>query len=664
MDLSIIIVNYNVKEFLLNLLDSLTKATKNFSAEIIVVDNASTDGSINLLNQKYPAVKTILNNENIGFGAANNKALKISKGKYIVLINPDTIVKEDTFVKLVDFFERHPEVGLAGCKVLNPDGTLQLACRRSFPGPWTSFTKVFGLSKLFPKSKLFAKYNLTYLDENKSYEVDAISGAFMMMKREVYETIGGFDTQFFMYGEDLDYCYRTQKAGYKVYYFSGTEIIHFKGESTKRSDLDETKMFYNAMHLFVKKHFSSSFIVSSILQTAIIVRKLVAFANVYKHAIAAMFLDFIFFVAALFFAEKIYKSSHWLGFPGFVKPWIYILPAVLQLVVSAFFGAYKKNSISILKSWASLILGFFILSSLTFFLKQFAFSRAVVLITYAFLFFMYPAWRILYKIFFSSGLTNASTNVRTLVVGTGEKAIDLVKKLKMDINSMTDIVGFISVEMNYVGSELNGYKVIGNIDGIRKIVKDKKIEKVIFSSNDLSFEKMFSVVSKCQGENVEFLVSGNEADYLVGKSMATQIDDVPLLKMYYNISSSTHKIIKAIADRVISLLILIFIYPFVYFFDKLGNSRNDFINFVLNVPKVFTGKMSLVGPKFNSYYKDLFMGKLGLSGLWYTENVDLADQSEINKLDLFYAKNQNLWLDLEILGKSFAKMFYKMEKKQ
>jgi len=201
-DITIIIVNYNVKEFVKNLLYSLHKALENYSSEIIVVDNASSDGSVEDIKEKFSYVNVIANDENVGFGKANNQGLEIAKGKYIVFLNPDTIVREDTFSKLIKFIKSNPDAGMATCKVLNPDGTLQLACRRGFPGPWTSFTKIVGLSKLFPKSKLFSKYNLTYLDENKINEVDAISGSFMMFTREVYEKVGGFDPQFFMYGED------------------------------------------------------------------------------------------------------------------------------------------------------------------------------------------------------------------------------------------------------------------------------------------------------------------------------------------------------------------------------------------------------------------------------------------------------------------------------
>ncbi len=397
-DISIIIVNYNVKEFLLNLIDSINKAAKGISSEIIVVDNASEDGSVEAIEKNYPGVILIKNKENLGFGKANNIGLERASGRYLLLINPDTIVKEDTLRKMISFFEEHPDAGMAGCKVLNPNGTLQLACRRSFPGPWTSFTKVTGLSALFPKSKLFARYNLTYLDENQTYEVDAISGSFMMIKREAYEKTGGFDPQFFMYGEDLDLCYRIQQNGYKVYYFHGTEIIHYKGESTKRSSIDETKVFYDAMHLFVKKHLSSSFVVEWILRFAIFIRRIFAFFNHFRLPIAASIMDFLIFTVSLYAAEKIYFSNTpWKGFPEQVKPFVYIVPGLVQAAISFLSGAYKRETISLLRSVIALFFGGVFLSAATFFLKQYAFSRAVVLITYAFSFFIFSLWRIIAK---------------------------------------------------------------------------------------------------------------------------------------------------------------------------------------------------------------------------------------------------------------------------
>lgn len=657
-DLSIIIVNYNVKEFLLNLLDSIGKAANNISIEIIVVDNASDDGSVDAIKEKYPDVILIQSSHNIGFGAANNLALERAKGKYFLLLNPDTIVREDTFKKMINFFEEHPECGIAGCKVLNPDGSLQLACRRGFPGPWTSFTKVMGLSKLFPKSRLFAKYNLTYLDENQTYEVDAVSGAFMMMRREVYEKIGGFDPQFFMYGEDLDLCYRAQKNNFKVYYVHSTEIIHYKGESTKRSSIDETKLFYDAMHLFVKKHFSSSFIVESILQLAILFRKLIAFANVYKLAIISILFDFIFLSTSVFLAEKIYSNEHWRGFPYYVIPWIYFAPALLQIFISAFGGAYRKNSISVLKSLITLFYGFIILSAITYFLKQFAFSRAVVLITYILAIIFFSLWRIVFKVVFKLGLLSDSKKARTLIVGSELNANELAVKLKSNITSLYQIVGFIGLSRKNIGGVINNYKILGSLDNLKRIISEQNIEKVIFSSGEISFDQIFAVVSECQGLNVEFMISGKELDYLVGKTSVTMLNDIPLLKIQYNISSFGHRITKQIFDFILSLiLILLLVYPFIYLLRRFTSKKDDFVEFMLQIPKVLKGEKSFVGPHSTSYYGDLYVGKPGLTGLWYVESLTPNDSEEMKSLDLFYAKNQNIWLDLEILGRTITKMF-------
>jgi GT2 family glycosyltransferase/lipopolysaccharide/colanic/teichoic acid biosynthesis glycosyltransferase len=660
-DLSIIVVNYNVKEFLLNLLDSLQKAVKNFSSEIIIVDNASDDGSVEAVQNKFPHVKLIVNEKNIGFGRANNLAMEIADGKYFLLINPDTIVREDTISQMIEFFENTPKAGIAGCKVLNSDGTLQLACRRSFPGPWTSFTKVTGLSTLFPKNRFFARYNLTYRDENQTYEVDAISGAFMMIRRKLYEQIGGFDKEFFMYGEDLDLCYRAQKAGLGVYYVHNTEIIHYKGESTKRSSLDETKVFYDAMHLFVRKHLSSSILVASILQMAIFFRKLIAFANVYRLSIFSIFADVVIFSFCIRIAEKIYASPHWPGFPSKYKPWVYLIPAFVQIIFSSISGAYKKNSLSNLKSFSSLIYGLVTISAATYFFKQFGFSRAVVLITYIICIITFMLWRVAVKMIFKIGLETNIRKSRTLIVGNEQKSEELAVKLRSTFTRLYHVIGFIGLTRKSIGEIIGGYKILGTVDNIKKIIGDEKIDRVIFASEDLSFNQMFTVVSICQGENVEFLVAGKELDYLVSKSSITMLEDIPLLKVNYNISSFTSRWTKRLLDLMLGILILFLVYPFIYLFQKFTSKKSSFTQFILSVPYVILGEKSFVGPKNFSYWAELYVGKIGLTGFWFIENISMSDIEEVKKLDIFYAKNQNIWLDLEILGKTISKMFFKTE---
>jgi hypothetical protein len=552
---------------------------------------------------------------------------------------------------------------MAGCKVLNPDGTLQLPCRRSFPGPWTSLTKVTGLSSVFPNSKIFARYNLTYLDENDTYEVDAISGSFMMMSRDAFEKVGGFDPDFFMYGEDLDLCYRVQQSGYKVCYVHTTEIIHYKGESTKRSAIDETKVFYDAMNLFVKKHLSSSFIVEWILMIAISIRRLIAFANRFRLPILAAVSDFLFFASAIYLAESIYLSKTvWGGFPPEIKPWAYILPSFFQVAVSILSGAYKRQTLSLMRAVIALLFGAVMISAMTFFLKQFAFSRAVVLITYAFSFLFFAVWRIVAKLGFKIGISLESRGGNTVIVGTGTKSAELAAKLKSNFTSVYHVVGLIGNSIKEFGNEVNGFKVVGTIENINKIIAEKNIKKVIFSSEEISFNQMFSVVAVNRNEEVSFLFSGSRTDYLVGKSSVTMLDDIPLLEVNYNISALVHRFAKRVLDLSLSAAILLFIYPFIYLASKVSGNKGSFVKFILRTPKVFGGKLSFVGPSKNSYYEDLFIGKIGLTGYWFTEIYDKSDEEEEAKLNIYYARNQNVWLDLEILGKTFSKMFINSEK--
>lgn len=237
-DISIIIVNYNVKELLEQCIRSIFTASSGLNIEVIVVDNNSFDGSLRYIQEKFPddkRLKLIESPVNLGFAKANNLGVKKAAGEFVLILNPDTILQEDTLQKTLKFYKDNPGTGAVTCKLILPNGKLDLACRRSFPTPSVAVYRILGLSKIFPKSRIFGKYNLTYLEENKTYEVDAIVGAFMLIKKSVYDEVNGFDEDYFMYGEDLDLCFRIKKAGYKIYYYPDTSIIHYKGESTKKA---------------------------------------------------------------------------------------------------------------------------------------------------------------------------------------------------------------------------------------------------------------------------------------------------------------------------------------------------------------------------------------------------------------------------------------------
>ena len=256
MALSIVIVNYNTEKLLRSCLESVYAGANGTPMNIWVVDNNSHDSSVPMVKSYFPRVQVIENPQNVGFSKANNMVISRSCSDYILLLNPDTLIIGDAIERVVKFMEEHPNVGIAGCKVLNRDGTLQLACRRSIPTPRVAFFRLSGLSRLFPQSKVMAEYNLTYTDPEQTHEVGAVSGAFLMVRKKVVEEIGLLDERFFMYGEELDWCLRAKRAGWAVMYYPDAQIVHYKGESAKHNSRKAAIEFYRAMYLFHRKHFA------------------------------------------------------------------------------------------------------------------------------------------------------------------------------------------------------------------------------------------------------------------------------------------------------------------------------------------------------------------------------------------------------------------------
>ena len=256
MSLSIVIVNYNTERLLKSCLESVYAGANGTPLDVWVVDNNSRDDSVPMLQSLFPVVKVIANPANVGFSRATNAVISQIHSDYILLLNPDTLILEDAIERMVTFMNERPEVGIAGCRVLNRDGTLQLACRRSIPTPRVAFYRLTGLSRLFPRNRWIAKYNLTYENPDQAHEVDAVSGAFLMVRRKVVEEIGLLDERFFMYGEELDWCLRAKRAGWTVMYYPGARIVHYKGESTKYNSRKAALEFYRAMYLFHRKHFA------------------------------------------------------------------------------------------------------------------------------------------------------------------------------------------------------------------------------------------------------------------------------------------------------------------------------------------------------------------------------------------------------------------------
>ena len=660
-DLSIVIVNYNVRDFLHHALVSLQKASKGLRAEIFVVDNASDDGSVEMVRRRFPKIQLIANKQNLGFAKANNLALQQARGEYILLINPDTVVEENTLRTMLGFLRDHPDAGLAGCKILSPDGSFQPACRRSFPTPWVAFTKITGLSNLFPRSSLFARYNLTYKSVEESYEVDAVSGSFMMVRRNVYDTVGGLDEAFFMYGEDLDWCYRIQRAGWRIYYVHATQIIHYKGESTKRSSIDEIKTFYEAMDLFVEKHFRYPTLFNAVIKVGIALASFGAFAASLVRPIQLAIVDFIVVNLSLLLAEYLWRGDVFL-YPAYAYPIVYVVPAILIIASLYAVGVYTYRKMSLSRTAVGVLFGFVVISALTAFFREYAFSRAIVAISGALSMALLPGWRLMLRVFGRSmGSGRRSLfGKRTLIVGTDENARELLRRLRSRIADGYEVIGFVETTRARVGTMVDSVPILGSIDSVGKVIKEYHISDVIFSPHSLSYSHILSVIRNTREYQVGFHLVPRTMDVIIGKASVDTLQDLPLVQISYNLERGFNRIAKRTFDIVFSGLLLCTVYPILYIHHAV--THRALSGFVLQLPRVFRGELSLVGPpegsnnppmKDSSPGHPLYLGKSGLAGLVQLQGGRAITRDEIEQYNLYYARNQSIMLDVEILLKTW-----------
>ena len=253
--LDVIIVSYNTRADLLRCLESVFASTWSGTLKVFVVDNGSVDGSVEAVKGQFPQVRLMASNENLGFARANNLAIKESTADYVLLLNPDTVVDANSFTSSADYLARHPDAGMLSCKLVVADGSLDLACRRSFPTAWDGFCRASGLSRWFPRSRLTARYNLTFLSEDETYPVDAVNGAYMFCTRQAVDAVGPMDADYFMYAEDMDWCYRFWQAGYQVVYHPGTTTLHLKGKSSSARSAKMIRAMFQSNLLFCQKHY-------------------------------------------------------------------------------------------------------------------------------------------------------------------------------------------------------------------------------------------------------------------------------------------------------------------------------------------------------------------------------------------------------------------------
>ena len=643
-DISIVIVNYNVRDLVDNCVASVYKANNNtYSIEIFFVDNNSIDGSADLIRSKYPEVIIISNDNNIGFSKANNLALRRAVGKYILILNPDTVLEEGTFEKLISFCEKDKSIGGVTSKLILANGKLDSACRRSFPTPAVAIPRMLGLSKIFPKSKLFGKYNLTYLDENKTYEVDAICGAFMFIPKSVLDKAGLFDEDYFMYGEDLDLCFRIKKSGYKIFYYPEITTIHFKGESTKKTNLSYVNNFYGAMNIFVKKNFTGApRALSLILQFGIFWRSVFSYIKRFIKYFLFPILDVILLYASLILSVRFRFHI----FPN--KDYMFIISVYVFvcMVMLAIFGLYsKKHFLSLRKTVNALAAGFFINSSITYFFNEYAFSRGVILSSTILSLFFLILLRGGYKAYLFFVSKNILLNkVNLLIVGKQR----LNQNVEDKLNSKYSILHFDEIASKKSITELEEIILINNV------------HEVVFTGDYFSNQDILNLMWNFRNRNVSFKIVPTGKELILSKLNMRSFDEINLIEIEYNINNKLNIFLKRVFDIILSSVMLITVYPalliYVRVFKK--NLSKHFSKLLL-LPQVFKGEYSFVGYPVWLDWDKPYAGKKGLTGLVQLNYNERISEEGIENLNLYYAKNQSTMLDIEILLKSFFSFFKK-----
>ena len=643
MKLSIIIVNYNVQYFLEQCLLSVFKATKDLNCEVFVVDNKSSDGSVEMVKNRFPDVKLIANDENKGFAAANNQAIKISSGQYILLLNPDTIVEEDTFSKTCSFLDQHPEAGALGVQMIDGKGNFLPESKRGLPTPAVAFYKIFGLSFLFPHSKIFGRYHLGFLNKNEIHEVDVLSGAFMMIRREALDKTGLLDEDYFMYGEDIDLSYRVIKAGYKNFYFPGTRIIHYKGESTKKSSINYVFVFYRAMAIFAKKHFAkgNAALFSFLINIAIYLRAGAALLKRFLDKALLPLMD-----GAVIYSGMYYLKGYWeytvkdIHYPSLFMDLVVPLYIITWLFTSFISGGYDKPY-RLSKMIRGIFSGtIFILVVYALLPESYRFSRALILLGAAFASLSTVAIRVILHLTGISRLA-VSEIKRLLVVGDANESLRILSLLQMS-GSNSNFIGYVTAGNDDQNDSLKKF-YLGNADTLSDIISLYDVNEVIFCSRNFSSQQIINQMLQTNRQDVEFKIAPPESLYIIGSNSIHEQGSFYFIDINA-INQPANKRNKRMFDLITSI-IFIFSSPVLFFIQE---SKSSFFE---NIFLVLFAKASWVGiskhPGSGSFKRSV------LSPASIYLNIDRSAAARIESL---YAKDYKLYNDIRIVAKSLTKL--------
>lgn len=650
MKLSVIIVNYNVQYFLENCLNSVFKATDNISSEVIVVDNSSVDGSLNMLHSKFPQVKVIANKDNKGFSKANNQAIAEAKGEFVLLLNPDTVVEENTFKVCIEHFQNDPEVGGVGVKMLDGKGVFLPESKRGLPTPLVAFYKIFGLSTLFPKSKRFSKYNLGNLSKDENHEIEILSGAFMMIRRSVLDQIGVLDESFFMYGEDIDLSYRITKAGYKNYYLADTSIIHYKGESTKKSSINYVFVFYRAMAIFAKKHFSqkNAQLFSNLINFAIYLRATFAvLTRTVKHLILPLVDVIVFYLCINTFVnyyENYVKYAEGGAYPSELEN--YGIPIIIGIYIVSLLlnGAYviptpfRRIIQGAFSGSLALLITYSLLS------EDYRFSRAIILFTVLSSLIVLPLVRFILHL---SAIRKFKKNrkQRVAVVGKDEE-VERINNFLLNSPNRAEIILKINADD---GKNKQAVEYDAMLYQLVDIIEIYDINEVIFCAKDVNSSAIINQMAVIKDKGVDFKIAPAESLYIIGSNSIQSSGE------YYILTTDTLlKSVNQRSKRIFDIAMAVLAILFSPLLILISSHRK---NYFKNTFRILYGSLSFVGfIPLEKMQDEQLKVKKGLFSPVDLYTPEQLSQHSLEQLNLDYGREYTIWRDLDIILKNIKKL--------
>ncbi|MDA3883538.1 MAG: glycosyltransferase [Bacteroidales bacterium] len=648
MKLSVIIVNYNVKYILEQCLYSVQIALRHIDGEVFVVDNNSVDGSCRMIQEKFPDVILIANKENLGFAKANNQAIRQSQGEYVVLLNPDTVVEEDTFEKVLTFMDETHDSGGVGVKMIDGKGKYLPESKRGLPTLKVSFYKMFGFHKLFPHSKRFNYYYLGHLNEESTHEIDILSGACMFLRTSVLDKIGLLDEEYFMYGEDIDLSYRISQAGHKNYYFPHTTIIHYKGESTKKASFKYVMVFYKAMEIFARKqlHMKKYSLYWFIIHTAIWIRALFALVSRVVKKIIFPILDVGIIMSGFYILATWWASYHFGNEYYYPREFFnHIAPVFTGLyLIAIYFSAGYERPVKLNNLIKGISFGFLsVLIIYSLFPESLRYSRLLLLLGFAWNMITLITLRGIFHVLGISNLGILIKENKHIVLVGNEKETKRVYTFLHETGHHNTIVGFISLDRS-----IQSEKYIGTIDQLQEIVRMYNINEIIFCLQDVGAAQIIKNMLRFTDLQVDFKIAPPESFSVIGSNSSNTAGELYIIE-FNSIAKGLNKKKKRLFDISCSFLLLCTSFIWTWFMSKPWNALK-------NCVQVLFGTKTWIGysPIFLENQQDNQLPKIKKSVLYPGMNYSWKNHtSVIEQAHISYIKDYKIRQDIYLVYKHF-----------